>query len=129
VTAWLLRKEVENMNSGAQVLQNIVKSNLKRASLQDERTCLVFRSVLELTNEFMEEKQEVKEVYDQILNLYKAVIEKAQKEGVINKSKDPDILARYLYSSLNGLRLMANIENNPKVLKPMSEQILSNITG
>ena len=59
---------------------------------------------------------------DKMVESFSTLIKQAQSSGEISLAKDPDTLALYLFSSLQGLRLTSMIEPN---LEAVSEEILS----
>lgn len=59
-----------------------------------------------------------------IIKLFKSLVEEGQAIGEIDKNKDPEVLAQYLFSSLQGLRITSMIDKNPQHLKNITAQVL-----
>lgn len=56
---------------------------------------------------------------------FRALIERGQKEGDIDKNKDARALARYLTSSLNGLMVVGKANPDPKALADIARITLT----
>lgn len=89
--------------------------------------CFLSNCATELGNtdprihEFLEENQNA------VVKIFQKLIVKAQEVGEIDKAKDAEILARYLFSSLQGLRVTAMIDADAKHLKGIAEQTLASL--
>lgn len=59
-----------------------------------------------------------------IVEMFKNLIEEGQNIGEIDKNKNADILAKYLFSSLQGLRITSMLDKNTESIKSISSQIL-----
>ncbi len=89
--------------------------------------CFLSNCATELGNtepqihQFLEENQKA------VVNIFQQLIIKAQEVGEIDKNKDAEVLALYLFSSLQGLRVTSMIDANPKHLKGIATQVLSSL--
>lgn len=89
--------------------------------------CFLSNCATELSNteprihEFLADNQKV------VVKSFEKLIIKAQEAGEIDQSKDANILAQYLFSSLQGLRVTAMVDNNKSHIKGIAEQVLSSL--
>ncbi len=72
-------------------------------------------------HEFLAENQK------SVVNTFEKLIIEAQEVGEIDQSKDANILAQYLFSSLQGLRITAMVDTDKKHIKGIVDQVLSTL--
>lgn len=69
--------------------------------------CMLVKSIAELTQDNAELLAEAKRLLGEIENAFAALLAQAQEHGELDKSKDPQRLARFLQMQLMGLRAYA----------------------
>lgn len=62
-----------------------------------------------------------------VVKSFKSLIEDAQNLEEIDKNKNPETLAHYLFSSLQGLRITSMIDRDKNHIKGISNQILQSL--
>ena len=89
--------------------------------------CFLSNSATELSNTDPRIHQFLAENQKAVVKTFEKLIIKAQEVGEVDNSKDPEILAQYLFSSLQGLRVTAMVEEDAKHIKGIADQILSTL--
>jgi TetR/AcrR family transcriptional repressor of nem operon len=89
--------------------------------------CFLSNCTTELSNtdprihQFLSENQKV------VVKTFEKLIMKSQEAGEIDTTKNPEILAQYLFSSLQGLRVTAMIDGDAMHIKGIADQVLSTL--
>ena len=92
-----------------------------------EKGCYLSNCATELSNtdprifDFLSDNKET------VVKNFKSLIEDAQKIGEIDKNKKPEILANYLFSSLQGLRVTSMVDRDKQHIKGITDQILQSL--
>jgi TetR/AcrR family transcriptional repressor of nem operon len=72
-----------------------------------QKGCLISTATGELLPDDAEAQQRVAAYYARMLTLLGDAVRRGQDEGVIDRSRDPEALARYLQTVIQGLRFVA----------------------
>ena len=90
----------------------------------DHRGCMVSKCTSEMSNLEPRIVPFLKENKDRVLNVFRSLIQEAQAKGEIHPGKDPDSLALYLFTNLQGLRITSMLESD---LEGVTSQILEHL--
>lgn len=93
--------------------------------INDDRGCLMANSTLELANR---DKEVARIVCSNLENQeanFKQLLVAAQKKGELSPDKNPEALARYLFNSIQGLRVTAKASANRARLEDIAKITLS----
>lgn len=101
---------LESLNqaaSGRHFIKDMLSSVASEAcSGEKPRGCLVMNTANEFAQGDPTVAEWVAQGVDRFTAVFKAAVQRAQKEGTIAADKDPDVLARFLVSSMSGLKTM-----------------------
>ena len=89
--------------------------------------CFLSNCATELSNTEPQIHEFLADNQNKVVQSFEKLIIKGQEAGEIDPLKDPNILAQYLFSSLQGLRVTAMVDNNKQHIKGIADQILSSL--
>lgn len=89
------------------------------------RGCMIVNSTVELCLISKPVAAFVRETDGASKRAFAAALERAQQGGDITPDKDPEALATYLYSAIQGLQVRAKAGDDPKALEAIAELALS----
>lgn len=89
--------------------------------------CFLSNCATELSNTEPQIHEFLADNQNKVVMSFEKLIIKAQEAGEIDPSKDANILAQYLFSSLQGLRVTAMVDSNKEHIKGIVNQILSTL--
>jgi TetR/AcrR family transcriptional regulator, transcriptional repressor for nem operon len=89
--------------------------------------CFMLNATSELANQWKEVSKEAGDNYDALENYFLQWIKQGQALGEINTQHKPKALARYLVSSLNGLRLLGQTKKDKEILKDIVSIVLKSL--
>ncbi|MEM7736437.1 MAG: TetR/AcrR family transcriptional regulator [Deinococcota bacterium] len=95
------------------------------ASIHDSRGCLIANSTLELANHDDDVATIVCDNLKNYEDAFRQVLLEAQQKGELSPDKNPDAIARYLFSSLQGIRVTAKATNDRARLEDIAAITLS----
>ena len=87
--------------------------------------CLMTNSAVELCPHDAEAKSKIELHFCAIAKAFKQALTKAKAKGEIDSKLDLDSIAKYLTSSLQGLRVMGKVNRDPQTLNRIVDIILS----
>ena len=87
--------------------------------------CLMTNSAVELCPHDAEAKSKIELHFGAISKAFKQALSKAKTKGEIKSDLDIDSIAKYLTSSLQGLRVMGKVNRDPQTLNSIVDIILS----
>ncbi len=101
--------------------------NLVVRMVQEENCygCLMTNSAVELCPHDIEAKNRIDNHFCQLVSAFKQALIKAQAKGEIKRDSDLDAIAKYLTSSLQGLRVMGKVNRDLETLDSVVDIILS----
>lgn len=88
----------------------------------NQKGCMITSCTSELSGENPQVHDMLTENKDKMVEAFSILIKKAQEIGEIDGQKNPETLALYLFSSMQGLRVTSMLEPN---LEAVTEEILS----
>jgi len=93
--------------------------DLLATSLQDRQHlgCLLTNSALEIAPHDEEVNRRLKRRLLDLEQTFQSLIQRGQSEGDIPADRDPRQIARFLVSSIQGIRVMARLGPKPQMLK------------
>ncbi|HLF96225.1 MAG TPA: TetR/AcrR family transcriptional regulator [Methylococcaceae bacterium] len=125
-TAAAMLDGLDQTVSGRRFIADMLYSAAGEACLGEKpRGCLVMNTA----NEFAQQDATVAGWVAQGVNrftaVFRAAVQRAQKEGEIAAAKDPEALAHYLVSSMSGLKTMVKAGAGEKTVRDIVPLILS----
>ncbi len=113
-------------DAGKQTIIDLFR-NLVVGMVKEENCygCLMTNSAVELCPHDAEAKSRIDTHFCQIASAFKQTLKKAQAKGEIKNDLDLDAIAKYLTSSLQGLRVTSKVNRDPKTLNSIVDVILS----
>lgn len=123
----LIDKARCNAKSPKEAIALLFNGVWEEMNSEPEKGCYLSNCATELSNmdprifDFLSKNKEAV-----VLN-FKLLIEDAQKFNEIDKNKNAEMLANYLFSSLQGLRVTSMIDRDKEHIKGISEQILQSL--
>ena len=64
------------------------------------------------------------ETFREMRTLFESAVERAQKEGDVPESRDPEALSRYLINAYNGIHLIAKTEPSQEMVRDVVEETI-----
>ncbi|GAB3482175.1 TetR/AcrR family transcriptional regulator [Amycolatopsis cihanbeyliensis] len=114
---------------GAGPLRSKVRALLSRLIEEElehgRRGCLAVNTVVELGGRDAEISTDLRRDFDQLIDAWRAAIERAQREGELGRDADPLALAQFVHSTVGGLRLMARSGADRAALENVLEVALT----
>ena len=102
-----LRKNFQAAKSGWVFIESVLQSAAREArGANDPRGCMIVNVATEFSSRDPEISALVANAVKQVTQIVVAAVRRAQREGDVPAAKDPQLLGRYLLSSLSGLRTM-----------------------
>ncbi len=124
VTRSEFTQNLNQSSSGKQFICDLFEKAVEEGKT-NPRGCLVSNTA----TEFAQSDERVTKLIKKSLNTYKGIFKKAvikgQNDGSINKDIDPDSMAGFLVTNLNGLRTMVKAGINRKTLRGMVRMIVN----
>ena len=102
-----LRKNLQAAKSGWVFIESVLQSAAREArGANDPRGCMIVNVATEFSSRDPEISALVANAVKPVTQIVVAAVRRAQREGDVPAAKDPQLLGRYLLSSLSGLRTM-----------------------
>jgi TetR/AcrR family transcriptional regulator, transcriptional repressor for nem operon len=126
--AYLLAKQAESVNESLPFIKNIFSSIIEQSRQDtDKKGCYVVNAIIE----FSDKNPAVKTIIDDNNKAFEKMLEKllmkAQINNEISHDKNPKQLAKFLFTTIYGLRVSAKANSSIKDLKATSEIALSTL--
>lgn len=118
----LLRKAFSEAKSPKEAIVSLFQGISSDITAGNQRGCMLTSCTTELSGERPEIKDFLVENKDRVIASFTALIDGAQQLGEIPKSKNPQTLALYLFSSLQGLRITSMLDSD---VEGVTDEILS----
>ena len=124
MTRYLVLLQDPNAGLGCiyQFFDELVETSINDS---DAKGCFLTNTVAELAASDEVVAAELKESIGAVEQALLTVLTSAQERGELAAERDPARLAQYLVSSINGLRVMAKLNRDPKQLDAIKETVLS----
>lgn len=116
-----------NSNSPKAAIEMLFNGVWEEMNSVPEKGCYLSNCTTELSNtdprifDFLSKNKE------SVVYNFKSLIEDAQKLEEIDKNKNAETLAHYLFSSLQGLRITSMIDRDKNNIRGISDQILQSL--
>ena len=134
ITTARLREALDGEGSPAQRLRRTVGLIVEASSSTDDRRgCMMTNAAIETAPRDPMTAGVVAEVLEAQTGAFRTVIVEGQARGEIDPARDPDQLARYLVTFLNGVRVMQRASADPGALRPLADlavdAVLARVSG
>ena len=107
---------------GRQAIEDMFAAIVETASGEEgQRGCFVANCAVELSGADEQASRRVALYFKQFEAAVEAALRRGQGQGNISADKDAAALARYLVSSINGIRVMAKVDPNPDTLRGIAQ--------
>ena len=102
-----LRKNLQAAKSGWVFIESVLQGAASEArGANDPRGCMIVNVATEFSSRDPAISALVANAVKQVTQIFVAAVRRAQREGDVPAARDPQLLGRYLLSSLSGLRTM-----------------------
>lgn len=123
-----LNDQLESADNGVDFIKTLFHSVTEQCiDAESRKGCLLMNTV----SEFAQDDPIIAELVRNSLERFYEVLLKAvrqgQQEGLINTNKEAQILARYLVSSMSGIKNMVKAGTNAQTIKQINSVILSHL--
>ncbi len=105
-----------------QLLEKTAKDTLND---REHKGCFMVNAAMELVNQDPEIAQIAAENQREIERALEWLIQEGQQNGSITTTQAPQSLARFVFSSLNGIRVVGKMNPDPKALEGIVAVVLS----
>lgn len=117
----MLNKVVNGHESPKEAIISLFKGISQDVSKGDHMGCMMSKCTSELSNMEPRIVPFLKNNKDRVLEIFHSLIKAAQEKGEIGQEKNPNALALYLFTNLQGLRITSMLESD---LEEVTDQIL-----
>lgn len=121
----LLSSATQAAKSPKEAIEMLFNATWEHLNEDHNKGCFLSNCATEMSNADPQIKGFLSDNKCTVVSIFRQLIEKAQEAGEVDSSKDAEILAHYLFSSLQGLRVTSMIDANKKHIKGIAEQVLS----
>lgn len=94
---------------------------------QERKGCMLINCHTEMGNQDAQLKALFSANQEQLVSIFEDLVKQGQEDGSITRSEKSDLLAYYLVSAFQGLRVTGMNTTEPKVLKSIIQNILKTI--
>ena len=127
-TEVLLSELLESDKPTLQIIDELLEMAISQVCKDtQQRGCFLVNTTTELASEDQEIAKLMEENVRQKEKLFHSLIIKGQEQGEISTKHDSLALARYLFSSYNGLKVVAQTRPNPEVLLDAKKVVLASL--
>jgi TetR/AcrR family transcriptional regulator, transcriptional repressor for nem operon len=116
-----LKQEIEKSDNEIEFIKNYFLSLADVSDCDKERGCYLGNALVQLSEKDVEIKKITAELLKGLQKIFAKVIKKAQENGQMKSTEDPEILAWHLSNLWNGIHVTRRMENSPKVLHSLIE--------
>ena len=115
-----LRNVFEGDRSLKKGFSRIFTDLIEESRKEHERGCLLLSANLELASHDQEVAQFLRENQATVEEIFERALRRARKRGEIDTNKDPDALARFFATTIQGMRATARLDHDRKALKSVA---------
>lgn len=120
-----LSARLESSPSGWEFLEGVVMTAVDEArDAVTPRGCMIVNVATEFSTRDPRVSALLAEGMQQIVRIFAAAVTRAQREGCIERSRDPELMGRYVMSSLSGLRTLVKLGEGPATVAHVGSVIL-----
>lgn len=121
-----LRQALEQAGSGRVFLEQCLHTLAEEArGPQKPRGCLIMNTATEFAGREPAVAQQVATGIEKLTGVFVAAVQRAQAEGDIPAGHDAPVLARYLVSSIGGLRTMVKAGAPPETVHDIARVVMT----
>lgn len=125
-TNWL--KRLAGEVSGRQFILDTLLSTLEEAEgATSPRGCLIMNTASEFAQSNPQIAQKVNEGVENFKEIFLTAVQQGQADGTIGRAKDPELLAKYLVSSMSGLRTMVKAGSDTQTVQSLVSIIMDSL--
>ncbi|MEQ8925183.1 MAG: TetR/AcrR family transcriptional regulator [Fulvivirga sp.] len=121
----LLTTAAQKTQSPKKAIEMLFNATWEQLNEEQNKGCFLSNCATEMSNADPKIKGFLSDNKCAVVTTFKSLIEKAQQVGEVDAAKDAEVLAHYLFSSLQGLRVTSMIDGNKKHIKGIADQVLS----
>ena len=122
----LIEQHTSVRNVLSQLLENMIQESL---SDPEKKGCFVVNATTGLANRYEEVNRLVTENEARMVSLFEALVAQGQHSGEIDAKRCATALSAYIFSSLQGLRVLAVTNQNLTTLRRVKALILTTVFG
>jgi TetR/AcrR family transcriptional regulator, transcriptional repressor for nem operon len=115
-----LREILEGDRAVKKAFARILSDLIEGSRREHERGCLLLSANVELAAHDEEVAKLLRENQAAVEEIFARALRRARKRGEINAKKDPDALARYFATTVQGMRATARLDHDRKALKSVA---------
>ena len=115
-----LRNVFEGDRSLKKGFSRIFTDLIEESRKEHERGCLLLSANLELASHDQEVAQFLRENQATVEEIFERALRRARKRREIDANKDPDSLARFFATTIQGMRATARLDHDRKALKSVA---------
>ncbi|AZA51764.1 TetR/AcrR family transcriptional regulator [Chryseobacterium sp. G0201] len=116
-----LSEGIANSDNEIEFIKQLFLGLANGSGCDKERGCYLGNALVQLSEKDDEIKKISAEILKNLQHLFAEVINKAQKNGQLKSTEDPEILAWHLTNLWNGIHVTKRMENSAKTLTSMIE--------
>lgn len=121
----IFQSKIKNCKSAEETLKNIFTLHLQQIQNDtNNRGCMLVNGQSEMANQEPSVKSFMQKNQDSYISLFTDLVQQGQQEGYFNTIQTPKEYATFLYSSIQGLRMMGILDKDIKNLQPLVDTIL-----
>ncbi len=121
-----LLNEIRSNKSALDILKGFLKSNARESALDPEKKgCFMINSISELANSDDSVNELTSKHRKTFEGVLAEIIREGQESGEIQRKFDSEVLARFLYSTVSGIRVIGKGTISEKELAEVVEVALS----
>ena len=116
-----IEQEIENADDQIEFIRRFFLSLAKTNDCSRERGCYLGNALVQLSEKDDDIKQVTVNLLKGLQKIFAKTIKKAQENGQIKNTENPEILAWHLTNLWNGIHVTRRMENSPEILRSMIE--------
>lgn len=116
-----LSEGIANSDNEIEFIKQLFLGLANGSDCDKERGCYLGNALVQLSEKDDEIKKISAEILKNLQHLFAEVINKAQKNGQIKSTEDPEILAWHLTNLWNGIHVTKRMENSAQILTSIIE--------
>jgi len=122
-----LRDELREAPTAVQGIRRALMAVAERAT-ESCCGCFTINAAVECSPRDASTQERARESFEEMRALFRAAVERAQKEGDVDASRDAAALGRHLTNTYNGIHLTAKTEPPDAVVQDIVEETLYGLT-
>lgn len=120
-----MRAALEQAGSGKAFIRDMLAGIVAdSASLETPKGCLIMNTATEFSGRDAAVARLVSHATDEFVDVFAAAVRRAQRDGEIAAECNAEVLARYVVSSISGLKTMVKAGYSPKAIRDVVDVAL-----